>query len=67
MPTKPDKLLPCPFCGGQPVHGYQGDEDGGYGYCECNCPKLTTDSPSVFAGVHAETEAEAMRRWNMRG
>lgn len=62
----PEQLKPCPFCGNTPAHGYTGDEDGGYAYVECHCGKNDLDEPSVFAGVHADTEAEAIRSWNSR-
>jgi len=61
--TPPQSLLPCPFCNGQTVNGFEGDEDGGYGYVECvnqGC------GDGHFAGVHADTEAEAITAWNTR-
>jgi hypothetical protein len=56
-------LEPCPFCGGMATSGFEGDEDGGYGFVECEHRSL---SDGHFAGVHADSEQEARAIWNTR-
>lgn len=68
MPNLPQEqmmveLKPCPLCGGEASSGYQGDEDGGYGFVECEHRSV---SDGHFAGVHADSEEEAGRIWNTR-
>jgi len=64
---------PCPFCGAAPEVGThcESDETGeqsGYSYCECNkCSRpFGRHGPNRFVGVHADTEAAAIRCWNAR-
>lgn len=61
MTADKDALLPCPFpdcCAGL-ITGFQGDEDGGYGFVECK-------STEHFCGIHAATESDAITAWNHR-
>lgn len=65
--NKTPKLLPCPFCGEAPKSQLWGDEDEGYYeiICEHTAP-FGVHVSAVFAGVHADTEAEAVEAWNRR-
>lgn len=56
-------LALCPFCDGSARAGYEGDDDGGYAYVECANHSV---GDGHFAGVHADTEAEAIAAWNAR-
>ena len=63
------ELKSCPFGPGKIITGYHGDEDGGYGYVECRCPRvgpLDSHCKGAFVGVHASTEEEAIAAWNRR-
>ncbi len=60
------ELKPCPFCGEGPTIRYVGDEDGGYHEVACYTPHAKDKDASLFCGVHASTEAEAIAAWNRR-
>lgn len=58
--TTPDELLPCPFCGGEPIVGII--EDGSMAFVECS---RHIDS-SHTATSYGDTPANAAARWNIR-
>lgn len=59
-----ENLLPCPFCGADPVTAEQRNEDGGYSAIECGTCYGTENVP--FVGVHADSPERARAAWNTR-
>lgn len=53
-----EAMRPCLICGQHPKFGFNGNEDGGYGYVECSGPD------GHFIGFHCDDEATARARWN---
>lgn len=63
------RLLPCPFCGEQPISLWQGEstesETFGYWTVECRSKKCGNVG-DIFCGVHGNDQAHAEGRWNSR-
>lgn len=58
-------LLPCPFCGSQPVSGWVGGDDD-CGYWAVECPHCNGGTDRLFVGAHADLQTAAERTWNNR-
>lgn len=56
-----DKLLPCPFCGGEAKTTFICD--GRYNEIKCKTPKciMNVDMPAFY-----ESKEEAIKKWNSR-
>ena len=58
-----DRLLPCPFCGGEAMLEFTKERKGYGAVVACGC---SANIYTVTLDTEAEAEAEAIAAWNAR-